>query len=410
MAHILPFRAWRPQKHLVEKVACVPHDTVTRQEAKSIASNNPYCFLHVTRPEIDLDDTVDAYDDLVYRQGTANLGNFYLQGILQQDTKASLYAYELTTALHKQLGVAMLVSVSDYEQNLVCKHEHTRIKPENDRVKNIMALNAHTGTVFLVHRDHEKIDQTLGAITQNMKPDVDFIASDGVRHCLWPITDDHEIATIQQGFLELGPIYIADGHHRSSAAALVARQKRQNKPTGDTPWEHFMAVSFPQRHLKILPYNRVIKDLNHLNLKQFLEHLQKIAAIRSEKTAYLQRGEVGMFMHDGWRTLRFHEQLLSQRDAVKRLDVSLLQDHILQPLLGIDDPRTNDRIDFLGGSRGEKALEEKVLRDNFSVAFLMYPTDLDDLLTIADEGRVMPPKSTWFAPKLYDGLLVHRLL
>ena len=406
MATIYPFRALRPRQENAERVASVPYDVVNRSEARVMAEGNPYSFLHVTKPEIDLDEGVDPYSEEVYAGGGRALRDLQEQGIMRQDDQPALYVYALTMQGQTQTGIVLCASVAEYQENLVRKHEFTRPDKENDRVRHMEAAGAQTGTVFLVHRDSELIAQQIGEITRD-PAEVDFTALDGIRHQTWCITDPQRIQILVQGFAELGPIYIADGHHRSAAAGRVLGGKRAGAPR-DAINDGFLAVSFPTREMRILPYNRLVKDLNGYSSAAFLEAVAERFELKEGKPDPIHAKQFGMYLEGQWHTLNVKQGSYNAEDPTARLDVSILQEQLLAPLLGIGDPRRDQRIDFVGGIRGDDELAHRV-SEGWAVAFKMHPTSIEDLLAIADAEQVMPPKSTWFEPKLRDGLFVHLL-
>lgn len=394
MATFLPFRALRPDPERAAVVASPPYDVVSRDEACQLTANNPYSFLHVTRPEVDLDPSVNTTSDTVYTRGRQTLERFIAEGILRRDTEERFYIYELLQDGHRQRGVVGLASVADYRSNLVRKHEHTRPDKEADRVRHMEILGAQSGTVFLCHRDDARIDDVAEAGSRG-PAELDFQAEDGVRHRVWTIDDAEAKRSIEVGFRHVGPIYIADGHHRSAAAARVGSRAGS---------AGFLAVSFPTSHLKILAYHRVVRDRRGLSVAELRNRLATLGGL---STGYGQsaRGQFGVFFGGQWHTLKL--AVPSSCTQVEALDVSLLQRCVMAPILGIENPRSDERIAFVGGSGGLKALE--ITAGSEGVAFALHPTALDDLLTIADQGVVMPPKSTWFDPKLRDGLFTHLL-
>lgn len=409
MATIYPFRALRPVPTLAAKVASVPYDVVDRDEAQQLAANNPHSFLHVTRPEIDMGPGADPHSEAVYAQGARAFASMLEGKVFVQDDKPCLYAYQLQMGSHRQTGVVLCASVAEYEQNVVRKHEHTRPDKETDRVRHMEALGAQSGTVFLCHRDSEAIARQLWRAT-DLDPLYDFDAPDGVHHRLWAIRDDKAIAAIVAGFREAGTVYIADGHHRSAAAARYAQTRRIPGGAVDPnqEFERFLAVSFPASEMQILPYNRVVKNLCGESPKGFLHKLRMSFEVTEGKPYTIQPHHFGMYLDRRWYTLGVRRGTWNDTDPVGRLDVSLLQQQILEPLLGIVDPRRDKRIDFVGGIRGDSELEHRV-NNGWAVAFKMHPTTMAELFTIADADQVMPPKSTWFEPKLRDGLVIHKL-
>jgi uncharacterized protein (DUF1015 family) len=402
MATVFPLRAYRPKPEHAARIAAVPYDVVDRDEARALAKGNPLSFLHVTKPEIDLADDTDPYGNSVYAKGRAALDELVKSGALVQDTKPCFYVYELTMGRHSQTGIVLCASVADYDQNIVKKHEHTRPDKENDRVRHIEATTAHTGKVFLVHRSSAALAAEVAAATRGA-PVYDFTAADAIRHRLWVIDEPQRIETIVRGFADLGPIYIADGHHRSAAASRVAKERG-----GKGASARFLCVSFPESEVQILPYNRLVKDLSSRSPESFLEAVRARFDVTEGKPEPTAPKRFGMYLGGTWYTLTARQGSYDPKHPVGRLDVSILQDQLLSPLLGISDPRRDKRIDFVGGIRGDAELERRVAA-GWAVAFKMHPTAIADLFAIADAEQVMPPKSTWFEPKLRDGLVVHRI-
>lgn len=407
MATIHPFRAFRPRAEKAASIASVPYDVVDRDEARALAKGNGLSFLHVTKPEIDLPDNTDPYGDTVYAQGSKAWQKFVAEGVLVQDAKPCLYVYELTMGTHTQTGIVLCASVAEYDKNIVRKHEFTRTDKENDRVRHMEAIKAQTGKVFLVHRDSSTIDREVKATTAG-KPAYDFTAIDGIRHRFWVVDDDNAIANIVRGFGEQPVVYIADGHHRSAAASRYAHARRNEGFEGDGEHEHFLAVSFPASQMRIMPYNRVVKDLMGRTPAAFLDEVKSRFDVSEGKPSPTSSKTFGMYLEGRWYSVRVRPGTFDANDPVARLDVSLLQNQLLDPLLGVRDPRREKRIDFVGGIRGDGELEKRV-QEGWAVAFAMHPTSIEDLFAIADANQVMPPKSTWFEPKLRDGLVVHAL-
>ncbi len=402
MPAVFPFRALRPPPELAAKVASVPYDVVNRAEARRLSAGNPDSFLHVTKPEIDLPEDVDVHDHRVYAGGRAALERLIADRSLVQDDAPGFYVYRATMGEHVQTGLALCAAVADYEANRVRKHEHTRPDKEDDRVRHMEAAGAQTGTVFLTHPDSPVLAAEIQhAVTAPAL--IDINTEDGVRHQLWVIDDPARTRTIVDGFAALDAVYIADGHHRSAAAARVATAHRP--APADAPTEMFLAVSFPKSEVQILGYNRVVRDLNGLSPADFLAAVGARFDAADGKTDPAPR-RYGMLLHGAWYTLDARAGTYDASDPVARLDVAILQDLLLGPVLGIDDPRTDPRIDFVGGIRGDAELERRV-NDGWAVAFSLFPTAIDDVIAVADAGQVMPPKSTWFEPKLRDGLVVH---
>ena len=401
MAKIYPFRAYRPAPNQAAEVASVPYDVVNRAEARALAENNPNSFLHVTKPEIDLSDDISIYDPSVYQQGQRALQRLINDNVILQDEKACYYIYALTMNGRTQTGIVCCASVDDYNQNIVRKHEFTRPQKEDDRLRHMEALNAQSGTVFLAHRVHPALTEIVSA-TCAVSPEVDFTTQDEIQHQLWVIQDDDAISAITTAFLELGPIYIADGHHRSAAASRLGAARPESAAS-----QMFLAVSFPEDELLIMGYNRVVRDLAGRTPAEFLEAIAEVMDVELGGDAAGPK-TFGLFLDGQWYSLRAREGSYDPQDPVDRLDVSVLQNQVLTPLLGIDDPRRDERIDFIGGIRGDEALVKRV-NSGWAAAFRMHPTSIEELFDIADAEEVMPPKSTWFEPKLRDGLFIHPL-
>ena len=411
MSLIRPFTGLRPAPGRAEEVAAPPYDVLNTEEARERAEGRPWSFLHISKPEIDLPTGTDPYSDAVYEKGRENFQRMLEEQVLQRDPEPFYYFYRLVMGDHEQTGLVAVASCPDYDSNRIRKHEFTRPDKEDDRVRQIDALNAQTGPVFLTYRQDKTIDDIEVAVTQQ-EPEIDFTADDGVRHTLWALRDKDQIDTITRTFDAMDRIYIADGHHRSAAASRVAAKRKEANPdhTGDEPYNYFLSVIFPDNQMQILDYNRVVKDLNGLSKDAFLDQLKGAFEV-SEADGPVKpavSGEFGMYLDGQWYRLGLDSQRIPA-DPVGRLDVSLLADNVLEPMLGISDPRRDSRIDFIGGIRGLGELERRVDSGEMAVAFAMFPTTLDQLMAVADAGEVMPPKSTWFEPKLADGLVSHVL-
>jgi uncharacterized protein (DUF1015 family) len=402
MAAIFPFRALRPTPESAVQVAAVPYDVVNTDEARALAVDNPLSFLHVSRPEIDFPPGTDLYSDAVYEKAAANFDALKTRAPLTQEDTPSTYVYRLRMGRHVQTGVAACFSVAEYESGVIKKHERTRRDKEDDRTRHMLGLRAQTGPVFLTYRASTAVDVMVEAATSG-RPLFDFDAVDGVRHTIWRI-DTRVQHDLMAGFTAIPALYIADGHHRAASAARVAQQLRVSSGAGE--WESFLAVAFPHNQVQVLPYNRVVKNLGAHTSQSLLAELRKHFVVRDGPASPAQKGEVAMFLGDGWHTI----ELTAPREGLAQadpLDVTRLQDLILTPLLGILDVRTDKRIDFVGGVRGTGELENLVRSGNAAVAFSLYPVAVADLMAISDAGGIMPPKSTWFEPKLRDGLLSH---
>lgn len=414
MADIRPFRGLRPKKELADKVAAPPYDVLSSEEAREMAKDNPYSYLHINKPEIDLEKGIDLYDNRVYRKGAENLQKFIFQGIVAQDETPHFYVYKQIMGTHEQTGLVACASVAEYENDRIKKHELTRPEKEDDRVNHIDHLNAQVGPVFLTYRAEGAIDRLIENVVQT-KAEYDFVSQDGIRHIFWVVQNPELIAEIQVAFRKIHPLYVADGHHRSAAAMRIKqmRQAANKNHTGNEEYNFFLAVIFPHNQMRILDYNRVVKDLYGLNKDAFLEKVsEKYTVTKSEENQPFKptgAHEFGMYLQGKWFKLETGPGTVDEHDPVKRLDVSSLQENLLAPILGISDPRKDKRIDFIGGIRGLKELEKRVDSGEWAVAFAMYPTSIEDLMAIADAGKIMPPKSTWFEPKLKSGLVVHLL-
>lgn len=422
MARVKPFRGIRPAPEKVNDVASPPYDVLNSIEAREKAKDNPDSFLHVVKPEIDLDPSVDPYDSMVYAKGAENLNCLIEQKILIQDDTPCFYIYKLRMGEHEQVGLVAVASVEDYIENRIKKHEHTRPDKEQDRVNHINHLNAQTGPVFLTYRGNDKIDHLL---MQGMakEPVYDFIGDYDVQHIFHVVDDDTLIEAIADEFSRVEALYVADGHHRSAAATVVRNMRMENNPnhTGDEAYNFFLTVIFPDYQMRILDYNRAVSDLRGMSPDEFLSkieekfevYIQGCAAgcTKCDDLAYRPRAihDFGMFLDGQWFSLKPKEGTFDPSDPISCLDVSILQENLLSAILGIKDPRTDKRIHFVGGIRGLKELERLVDSGDYAVAFSLFPTSIDQLLSVADAGKVMPPKSTWFEPKLRSGVVVHML-
>lgn len=411
MSFIRPFAGLRPQHTYLNGVIAPPYDVLNTQEAISRAEGKPWNFLHISRPEIDLPPDTDPYSPPVYAKAVENFRKMVDAGVLIQDFTENYYLYQLVMGDHLQTGLVAVASVDAYETGHIRRHELTRPDKEDDRVRHIDALNAQTGPVLLVYKQHTDLQALIDELTQP-SPDAEVIADDHICHRLWVISNPADIEKISYLINKMERLYIADGHHRSAAAARVAKQRRKQNPqhSGTEPYNYFLSVMFPDVQMKILPYNRVIKDLNGLEEKTFLEKVGSVFKLQTKNSAFqpTKRNEIGMFCNGQWYQLEIPASLVPN-DPVKSLDVSILSDQILDPILGIKDVRRDKRIDFVGGIRGLNELEKRVNSGEMAVAFAMFPTSLEELLRVADANQIMPPKSTWFEPKLADGLVSHVL-
>lgn len=410
MPLIRPFAGLRPASGRAADVAAPPYDVLSTEEARERAAGRPWSFLHISRPEIDLPPGTDPYDPRVYRQGAESFARMQDKGVLVRDESAHYYVYRLVMGAHTQTGLVAAASVADYDSNRIRRHEYTRPDKEDDRVRQIDALNAQTGPVFLTYRQSAIVD---GVVSQVMAsdPEVDIVADDGVRHILWVVQDAERIALLTQTFDGKDRLYIADGHHRCAAASRVAAMRRKAGHTGEESADYFLAVIFPDNQMQILAYNRVVRDLNRLDPEAFLERVAERFDVEASSGPVepSRPAEFGLYLPGRWYRLRIHSTRIPEHDPVARLDVSLLADNLLEPLLGISDPRRDRRIDFVGGIRGLGELQRRVDSGEMAAAFALFPTRIQDLMAVADALEIMPPKSTWFEPKLADGLVSHVL-
>ncbi|HLH52065.1 MAG TPA: DUF1015 family protein [Verrucomicrobiae bacterium] len=404
MATIKPFAALRPKPELAGNVCELPYDVMSSEEARHIAAGNPLSFLHVSKPEIDLPPSTNLYSPQVYEKGKQNFQKLIAQGTLVLDERPSFYLYRQVMGSHSQTGLVAASSCQDYLDGIVKKHELTRPDKEDDRVRHIETLNSQTGPVFLVYRAVPTLDQLFSGY-EKTTPQVDFVAADGVRHSAWVLSEPDAIQTVQKEFAKLPSVYIADGHHRCAAAARVFQSR---KGAGQSAF--FLSVVFPHTQVQILPYNRVLKDLNGLSESQLIEKLDGIFILSPAETPMpARRHELKFYVGGKWRTLNFRPRFAATSDPIEKLDVTLLQKYVLDPIFGIQDPRTSKRINFVGGIRGTAELEKLVNSGEYACAFSMYPTGIEELMTVAGAGGIMPPKSTWFEPKLRDAMFCHML-
>jgi uncharacterized protein (DUF1015 family) len=411
MSLIKPFRGLRPVAGRENDVVAPPYDVMNRAEAKQMAEGRPWSFLHISRPEIDLPDETDPYDASVYAKGRENLDHMVTEGLLARDLVPCYYAYRLTMGEHVQTGIVATASVEAYDNDRIKKHEFTRPVKEDDRVRQVDTLNAQTGPVFLVYKADQTIDGILAEVSKGV-PAIDVTARDGVRHELWVIDDKDKIGILSAAFDAMDAIYVADGHHRSAAGSRVGNARKAGNPdhTGEESYNHFLSVIFPHDQMQILDYNRVVRDLNGLSAEQLLARIAEKFDFEAVAQAAkpVAPATFGMYLGGQWYRLQLREELIPD-DPVASLDVSLLADNLIEPILGISDPRRDERIDFVGGIRGMGELEKRVDSGDWAVAFALFPTSMEALMAVADAGEVMPPKSTWFEPKLADGLVSHVL-
>lgn len=413
MALIRPFKALRPTKQNAHLVASVPYDVINKDEARELAKGNPLSYLHITRSEIDLPNNVDVYSKEVYLKAKENLDKLIKEAPLVLDDKPYFYLYRLIMNGRAQTGIAATFSVDDYDNDVILKHEKTRKVKEDDRTNHIITTNAQTGVVFLTYRDVNTINELVDNTINEISPEYDFTAPDGIQHTVWIVPEKYNDLIISE-FAKINRLYIADGHHRAKSASRAREEKMKSNPNhkGDEEYNFFIAVIFPAKQLQILPYNRVILDLNRLSKDDFLNAIsEKFEVTLTNKKEPKKQKEFCMYLDHQWYHLKARDSVMAslslEKSVGEKLDVSILQNFLLNPVLGIDDPRTNNRIDFIGGIRGTKELEKLVDTGKAAVAFSLYPVSLDDLMNISDAGEIMPPKSTWFEPKLRDGLLTH---
>ncbi len=412
MPKVTPFRSTRPIPELADRIAALPYDVYNRSEALAEVKREPLSFLKIDRAETGFPDDVDTYDPRVYEKAREILSSMIADGSFITEEKPCYYIYELTMNGRSQSGIVACSSIDDYQNQLIKKHENTREDKELDRIRHVDITDTHTGPIFLVYRSKQEINRIVEKAKQ-AAPLYDFTSADGITHRVWIISSAEDITNIEQAFRQLPCTYIADGHHRCASAVKVGLMRRQQNPdyTGAEEFNRFLSVLFPDDQLYIMPYNRVVKDLKGMTCDEFLKAIQaagfELTCKGTEPVAPSIKGTFGMFLEDNWYLLTARESLLSS-DPVKGLDVSILQDYLLGPVLNIEDPRTDKRIDFVGGIRGLSELERRVHSD-MKVAFSMYPTSIEELLSVADAGLLMPPKSTWFEPKLRSGLFLHKL-
>ncbi|MDO9371017.1 MAG: DUF1015 family protein [Gammaproteobacteria bacterium] len=410
MSLIRPFTGLRPVPERAADVAAPPYDVLSSDEARARAAGRPLSFLHISKPEIDLAPDVDPYSPTVYAKGAENFAALIKQGVLQRDKKACYYVYRLIMGRHVQTGIVAAASVAAYDNGHIRRHELTRPDKEDDRVRQIDALNAQTGPVLLTYRHSDAVDAIVRTISA-AAPEFDITADGGVRHALWVVRDAEIGLHLAAAFEAVPTLYIADGHHRAAAASRIAASRRAANPghTGVESYNYFLSVIFPDNQMQIFDYNRVIRDLNGLTCEDFIRRVKQSFSMSTCATPVkpARAGEFGMYLPGQWYRLTLNSGLMAERDPVARLDVSLLAAHLIEPVLGISDPRRDKRIDFVGGIRGLPELVKRVDSGEMAVAFSLFPTGMHDLMAVADAGEMMPPKSTWFEPKLADGLVSH---
>jgi len=406
---VRPFKGVRPRPELAGRIASPPYDVIDSEEARAMAAGNPLSFLHVVKPEIDLEPGVDLYDDRVYATGAKNLRKLVAECMIR-DREPCFYVYQQKMGDHVQAGVVGVVSAWDYFAGKVKKHELTRADKEADRPRHVRELNANTGPVFLTYRARSAIDALVDDV-RGLVPVYDFTGSDGIGHTFWVVEERDRVASLKREFKALDCLYVADGHHRTASGANIAKERRETNPghTGEEEYNFFMAVMFPHDQLAIMDYNRVVKDLNGLSAETFLKKVEEkfVVAPSAEKKPSAPR-TMGMYLEGKWYRLAAKEGSFTAGDPIKSLDVSILQENLLSPVLGIEDPRRDERVDFVGGIRGMEELERRV-DGGWAAAFALFPMSVEQLMAIADAGEIMPPKSTWFEPKLRSGLIIHDL-
>jgi uncharacterized protein (DUF1015 family) len=409
VAIIRPFNALRPNAERAPQVAAVPYDVVNTEEARALAAGNSWSFLHVSRPEIDLPDGTPSYSDQVYAKAAANFEKLTRECPLEVEETPSLYLYRLIMGEHEQIGVVACCAVDEYDASVIRKHERTRRDKEDDRTRHIMVLRAQTGPVFLTYRDRPEISSLIADALRGNPPLYDFVANDDIRHTVWRVPAYDPLV---KAFAAVPYLYIADGHHRAASASRARAELKESGFSfiGNEEYNFFQCVLFPDRQLQILPYNRIVRDLNGMSQQEFLGRVRESFVVTENATASPQaRNQWSMYLDGRWYGLRLPGDARTTSGVVESLDVSILQERLLDPILGIKDIRTDKRVDFVGGIRGTEELEKLVNDGKATVAFSLYPTTIEDLLRVSDAGEIMPPKSTWFEPKLRDGLLIHQI-
>lgn len=415
MSVVRPFKAVRPVPELAQRVAALPYDVMSSREAREMVVGNPHSFLHVDKAEIDLDPAIDLYDPRVYERARDNLYKMIADGVFIQEEKPCLYIYKQVMNGRSQIGIVGCTAIDDYRNNIIRKHELTRADKEQDRINHVDYCDANTGPIFLTYRAKPEIDRVVSGVMAGKSPVYDFVSDDGISHTVWVIDEEAVIETLSAAFAGVENLYIADGHHRSASAVRVGEKRRQQNPgwDGSEEFNYFLSVIFPDDQLYIMDYNRVVKDLNGYTEARFLAAVgEKFDITTYEGEGVLKPAKkhtYGMYLDGSWYLLEAKEGSYDAADPVARLDVSILQNNLLSPILGIGDPRTDRRIDFVGGIRGLQCLADQVDSGKMKVAFSMYPTTMEDLMDIADADAIMPPKSTWFEPKLRSGIFVHKL-
>lgn len=412
MSTVRPFRGLRPGREFAEKIASPPYDVLSSEEARDIVKDNPLSFLRVVKPEVDLPPETDLYSEQVYQQGARNLRRLMEDGLMSQDEAPRFYFYRQVMGDHSQTGLVACVSAQEYDSDVIKKHEFTRKAKEEDRIRHIETQNAQCGPVFLTYKDVSDLDRIQEEVCAG-EPEYDFTADDGIRHTLWVVDGADAVQGIESAFRDKVPVlYVADGHHRSASGALIAGRRRESNPghTGREEYNFFLAVIFPETQMKIMAYNRVVRDPQGRSPEEFLAEVRRNFTVeKTGRKAPEGKREFSMYLAGEWYTLKPIEGSFPSDHPVGSLDASILQENLLRPVLGVEDPRTAEHIDFVGGIRGTGELEKLVDSGNYTVAFSLYPVSVQQLMAVADSGNVMPPKSTWFEPKLRSGLVVHVL-
>ena len=411
MAIVRAFKGIRPVEELASKIAALPYDVMSSEEAREMVVGDPNTFLHVDRAEVDLDPSIDIHDKKVYEQARENLDGLISEGKLIQDEKPYLYIYRQIMNGRAQTGLVFCASIDEYINNKIKKHEFTRADKELDRINHVDYCDSNTGPIFLTYKEDDVASEVIKAWSKR-QPTYDFISEDGIQHIVWVIDNEIIVSEIIDLFKDVDNFYIADGHHRSASAVKVGLKRREANPNynGEEEFNYFLAVAFPDNDLMVMDYNRVVKDLNGLTKDELIQKLQEKFIVSEAKEAVkpAKKHTFGMYVEKKWYLLEAKDGIYNEKDPIEALDVAILQNNVLTPILGIEDVRTSERIDFIGGIRGLKELERRANKD-MEIAFSMYPTEVSDIMSVADIGEVMPPKSTWFEPKLRSGLFVHKL-
>lgn len=412
MAVVKPFKGIRPVKNLAAQIAALPYDVMNSDEAREMVKGNQYSFLHVDKAEIDLDPSIDVHDKRVYEKARENLDRMMTDGEYIQDEQPCLYIYRQIMNGRAQTGIVFCASIDDYMNDVIKKHEFTRADKEQDRINHVDYCDANTGPIFLTYKEDDIATEVINAWINSREPEYSFVAEDGISHIVWVIDNPIIVSEIVDLFKGVENLYIADGHHRSASAVKVGLKRRADNPnyTGEEEFNYFLAVAFPDNDLMVMDYNRVVKDLNGLSKDELIAKLEEkfIVTKSAESVKPAKKHTFGMYVENEWYLLEAKDGIYDKEDPIDSLDVAILQNNVLTPILGIEDVRTSDRIDFIGGIRGIKELERRANSD-MKIAFSMYPTEVRDIMNVADIGEVMPPKSTWFEPKLRSGLFVHKL-